>query len=66
LCGRRGFEEAQACKCLRTQQGWAFAYEGLANLSGGPIRSSQFVLWTLIPIFRIGVDLGPRIQSLKH
>jgi hypothetical protein len=46
--------------------GWAFAYEGLANLSGGPIRSSQFLLWTLIPIFRIGVDLGPRIQSLKH
>jgi hypothetical protein len=46
--------------------GWYFAYEGLVNLSGGPLRSSQFLLWTLIPVFRIGVDLGPRIQSLKH
>jgi hypothetical protein len=46
--------------------GWAFAYEGLAHLSLGPIKSSQFVGWTLIPVFRIGVDLGPRIQSLKH
>ena len=46
--------------------GWAFAYEGLAHLSLGPIKSSQFVAWTLLPVFRIGVDLGPRIQSLKH
>jgi hypothetical protein len=46
--------------------GWAFAYEGLAHLSLGPIKSSQFVTWTLIPVFRIGVDLGPRIQSFKH
>jgi hypothetical protein len=44
--------------------GWAFAYEGLAHLSLGPLKSSQFVAWTLIPVFRIGVDLGPRIQSL--
>jgi hypothetical protein len=46
--------------------GWAFAYEGLAHLSLGPLKSSQFVAWTLVPVFRIGVDLGPRIQSLKH
>jgi hypothetical protein len=45
--------------------GWALAYEGLAHLSGGPLNSSQFVSWTLIPVFRIGVDLGPRIQSFK-
>ena len=50
----------------RVFMGWALAYEGLAHLSGGPIKSSQFVLWTLIPVFRIGVDLGPRIQSFKH
>ena len=46
--------------------GWAFAYEGLAHLSLGPLKSSQFVAWTLLPVFRIGVDLGPRIQSFKH
>lgn len=46
--------------------GWAFAYEGLAHLSGGPLKSSQFILWTLIPAFRLGVDLGPSIQSLKR
>lgn len=46
--------------------GWAFAYEGLAHLSGGPLLSSHFVSWTLIPVFRIGVDLGPRIQSLAR
>jgi hypothetical protein len=46
--------------------GSAFAYEGLAHLSGGPLKSSQFVLWTLVPAFRLGVDLGPRIQSFKH
>lgn len=46
--------------------GWAFAYEGLAHLSGGPLKSSQFVAWTLIPVFRLGVDLGPSIQSFKH
>jgi hypothetical protein len=46
--------------------GWALAYEGLAHLSGGPLKSSQFVAWTLIPVFRLGVDLGPRIQSFKH
>lgn len=46
--------------------GWAFAYEGLAHLSLGPLKSSQFLGWTLIPAFRLGVDLGPRIQSFKH
>jgi len=46
--------------------GWAVAYEGLAHLSGGPLKSSQFVLWTLVPAFRLGVDLGPRIQPFKH
>ena len=46
--------------------GWAVAYEGLAHLSGGPLQSSQFVLWTLVPVFRIGVDLGPTIQSLER
>lgn len=46
--------------------GWAIGYEGLAHLSPGPLESSQFILWTLIPAFRLGVDLGPRIQSFKH
>jgi hypothetical protein len=46
--------------------GWAVAYEGLAHLSLGPLKSSQFVLWTLVPAFRLGVDLGPRIQSFRH
>jgi hypothetical protein len=46
--------------------GWAFAYEGLAHLSLGPLKSSQFIAWTLIPAFRLGVDLGPSIQSLRH
>lgn len=46
--------------------GWAFAHEGLAHLSGGPLKSSQFIVWTLIPAFRLGVDLGPSIQSLKR
>ena len=46
--------------------GWAFAYEGLAHLSGGPLARSHFILWTLGPTFRLGVDLGPRIQTLKR
>jgi len=44
--------------------GWAVEYEGLKHLSGTPLISSHFIRWTLVPIFRIGVDLGPPIQSL--
>lgn len=44
--------------------GWAVEYEGLKHLSGTPLDSSHFIRWTLIPVFRIGVDLGPKIQSL--
>jgi hypothetical protein len=40
-------------------------YEGLKHLSGTPLDSSHFIRWTLIPVFRIGVDLGPKIQSLN-
>ena len=46
--------------------GWAVSYEGLAHLSGGPLRSSHLISWTLIPVLRLGVHLGPTIQSLKH
>jgi hypothetical protein len=46
--------------------GWALEYEGVKHVSGAPLGSSHFLLWTLIPIFRIGVELGPRIQSLAH
>ncbi len=45
--------------------GWAVEYEGLKHLSGTPLDSSHFIRWTLIPVFRIGVDLGPKIQSLN-
>jgi hypothetical protein len=44
--------------------GWALEYEGLKHVSGAPLGSSHLVQFTLIPIFRIGVDLGPTIQSL--
>jgi hypothetical protein len=44
--------------------GWAVDYEGLKTIRGGPLKASHFLLWTLIPIFRIGVDLGPKIQTL--
>lgn len=44
--------------------GWALEYEGLKHISGAPLGSSHLVQFTLIPIFRIGVDLGPTIQSL--
>jgi hypothetical protein len=46
--------------------GWAIEYEGLSHVKGAPLGSSHFLMWTLIPIFRIGVDLGPSIQSLEH
>jgi hypothetical protein len=46
--------------------GWAIEYEGLSHVKGAPLGSSHFLMWTLIPIFRIGVDLGPTIQSFKH
>ena len=36
--------------------GWAVEYEGLKHLSGEPLISAHFIRWTLIPIFRIGVD----------
>ena len=45
--------------------GWAVEYEGLKHLSGEPLISSHFIRWTLIPVLRIGVDLGPPIQSLN-
>lgn len=44
--------------------GWTVEYEGLRTVRGGPLRASHFLQWTLVPIFRIGVDLGPTIQSL--
>lgn len=50
----------------RFLMGWALEYEGVKHVSGAPIGSSHFVRFTLIPIFRIGVDLGPTIQSLGH
>jgi len=46
--------------------GWALEYEGVKHVSGAPLGSSHFLQWTLIPIFRIGVDLGPRIHSLAR
>lgn len=46
--------------------GWAVEYEGLRHLVEGPIITSHFLLWTLLPIMRIGVDLGPRLQSLAR
>jgi len=46
--------------------GWAVEYELLGHVRGAPLELSHFLQWTLVPIFRIGVDLGPRIQSLKH
>jgi hypothetical protein len=44
--------------------GWAIEYEILGHIKGAPLDISHFVRWTLVPVFRIGVDLGPRIQSL--
>jgi len=44
--------------------GWAVAYEGLKHISGAPLGSSHLLKWTLVPIFRIGVGLGPEVQSL--
>ena len=44
--------------------GWAVEYEGVRVIRGGPIKAAHFLRWTLIPVFRIGVDLGPRIQAL--
>jgi hypothetical protein len=44
--------------------GWAVAYEGLKHISGAPLGGSHLLKWTLVPVFRIGVDLGPKIQSL--
>jgi len=46
--------------------GWAVEYEALAHVRGAPLELSHFLQWTLVPIFRIGVDLGPTIQSLAH
>ena len=48
----------------RLFMGWALEYEGLKHVSGAPLGSSHLVQFTLIPILRIGVDLGPTIQSL--
>ena len=50
----------------RVFMGWAFAYEGLAHLSLGPLKWSLFLGWSLIPGFRLGVELGARFQSFKH
>jgi hypothetical protein len=46
--------------------GWALEYEVLGHVRGAPLETSHVVRFTLIPIFRIGVDLGPKIQSLAH
>jgi len=46
--------------------GWAFEYELLGHVRGAPLELSHFLQWTLVPVFRIGVDLGPTIQSLAH
>jgi hypothetical protein len=50
----------------RFLMGWAVEYEGLHHVQEGPLVASHFLAWTLVPIFRIGVDLGPTIQSLAH
>jgi len=44
--------------------GWAVAYEGLKHISGAPLGGSHLLKWTLVPVFRIGVDFGPKVQSL--
>lgn len=46
--------------------GWALEYEGLKDVTGAPLGGSRLVQFTLIPVFRIGVDQGPTIQSLKR
>ncbi len=38
--------------------GWSVQYEGLKHIDG-PVDSSQFFAWNVIPVFRMGVDLGP-------
>ena len=50
----------------RFLMGWAIEYELLGHVRGAPLELSHFLQWTLIPVFRIGVDLGPTIQSLAH
>ena len=40
--------------------------EAVGHVRGAPLELPHFLPWTLAPIFRIGVDLGPTIQSLEH
>ena len=49
----------------RFLMGWALEYEGLGHVRGAPLELTHFVQWTLVPVFRIGVDLGPTVQSLN-
>lgn len=44
--------------------GWALEYEGLRHVTGAPLESSHLVRFTLVPVFRVGVDLGPKVQSI--
>jgi len=41
--------------------GWGFSYEYLAHTRGS-IRYSHFLAWNLIPVFRMGVVIGRRVQ----
>jgi hypothetical protein len=41
--------------------GWGFSYEYLAHTRGS-IRYSHFFAWNLIPVFRMGVVIGRRVQ----
>lgn len=50
----------------RFLMGWTVEYELLGHVRGAPLEISHFLQWTLVPVFRIGVDLGPRIQSLAR
>ena len=49
----------------RFLMGWAPEYEALVHVRGAPLEFTHFVHWTLIPVFRIGVDVGPTVQSLN-
>ncbi len=42
--------------------GWGFSYEYLAHTRGA-IRYSHFFAWNLIPVFRMGVTIGRRVQK---
>ena len=42
--------------------GWGLSYEVLAHTRGS-IRYSHFFTWNLIPVFRLGVVIGRRVQK---